>query len=83
MTSVEIEAVTAEVDKAWSPALMNPSMPTDVAAYRASLEVAWQLAILNEQIGNVLNTRIPQIRVMVEPGEWPIQTRVVAQNSRY
>jgi hypothetical protein len=78
MTSDQIAKATEECDRAWPSVegpLMNFNMPTDVAAYRASLEVAYQLAILNEQIGGVLNSRIPQFRVMVEPGEWPIQVQ--------
>jgi hypothetical protein len=54
----------------------HPNMPTEVANLRMTTEVAYQLAILNEQIGGVLNTRNAQIRVMVEPGEWPIQVNV-------
>ena len=46
---------------------------------RATLEVAYQLSLLNENfnemMGNLFNNRNPQIRVMVEPGEWPIQTQ--------
>jgi hypothetical protein len=76
MTSAEIEKVIECADKAWpgpnGAPLMNPNEPTEVSHYRATLEVAWQLAILNEQIGNVLNTRIPQIRVMCEPGDHPL-----------
>ncbi len=55
---------------------LNPDMHQSTANLRATLEVAYQLALLNEQIGGVLNSRIPQIRVMVEPGEWPIQVNV-------
>ena len=79
MTSSEIERVIDEADSAWHSSkgpLMNTSIPTDVAAYRASLEVAWQLAILNEQIGNVLNSRIAQIAVRCEGGEYPLQVQV-------
>jgi hypothetical protein len=53
----------------------TPNQTTEVANLRMSFEVAYQLAILNEQIGGVLNSRVPQIRVMVEPGEWPIQVQ--------
>ena len=52
----------------------HPNMLTEVANLRMTTEVAYQLALLNEQIGGVRNSRIPQIRVMVEPGKWPIQT---------
>ena len=80
MTSTELEVVIKDCDAAWhgpnGEPMMNPKEPTKVATYRATLEVAWQLAILNEQIGGVLNTRNAQIRVMVEPGEWPIQVNV-------
>ena len=76
MTSTQLEKVITDADQAWhgpgNEPLMNPNMPTDVAAYRVSLEVAYQLAILNEQICGVLQNRVPQIRVMVEPGDWPI-----------
>jgi hypothetical protein len=54
----------------------NPNVPTEVANLRMSFEVAYQLAILNEQICGVLNTRIPQVRVMVEQGEWPLEVKV-------
>lgn len=49
----------------------------EVDHYRATLEVAYQLAILNEQIGGVLNSRIPQIRVRIENGDYPISTKEV------
>jgi hypothetical protein len=79
MTSTEIQKVMDEADLAWhgpnGEPLMNPNEPTDVAHYRATLEVAYQLAILNEKICGVLDNRIPQIRVMVEPGEWPLRVR--------
>ena len=79
MTIAEIEENMAEVDAAWhgptGTPMMHSNMPTVVANYRASLEVAYQLAVLNEQICGVLNSRIPQIRVMVESGEYPLQVR--------
>ena len=76
MTSDQIYKATAELG--WSindgqAFAVNP--PTGVANLRATLEVAYQLAILNEQIEQVIGNRNPQIRVMVEPGEWPIQTQ--------
>jgi hypothetical protein len=80
MTSTELEAVIKDYDARWhgpnGEPLMYPNTPTDVAAYRASLEVAWQLAILNEQIGGVLNTREAHIAVKVESGEYPLQVQV-------
>lgn len=79
MTSTELEKVITQHDEAWHSdkgALMNEVEPTDVATYRASLEVAYQLALLNEQIGNVLNNRMAQIRVMVEQGEWPLTVQM-------
>jgi hypothetical protein len=54
----------------------HPNMLTEVAQYRMTVEVACQLALLNEQIGGVLNSRIPQMRVMVESGDWPLQVRI-------
>ena len=54
---------------------LNPDMASSIAHLRATLEVAYQLALLNEQIGGVLNSLIPQIRVMVEPGDYPIQVQ--------
>ena len=60
--------------------LLSPNMPTEVANLRASLEVAYQLALLNEQIGGVLNSRVPQIRVMCESGDWPLQVQVQERN---
>lgn len=55
----------------------NPNETTEVANLRMSYEVAYQLAILNEQIGGVLNSCIPQIRVMIENGDYPISTKEV------
>jgi hypothetical protein len=79
MTSTELEVVIKDCDAAWhgpdGMPMMNPSEPTDVATYRATLEVAYQLALLNENLGTVIGNRNPQIRVMVEPGDWPIQTQ--------
>jgi hypothetical protein len=72
MDSTEIAKVCDECDKAW-PDKTHPNMPTEVCTMIASWQTAYQLAILNEQIGDVLNSRIPRVRVMVEPGEWPIQ----------
>ena len=79
MTSGEIEKAIEETDRCWHSVegpLMNRSMPTEVAAYRASLEVAWQLACLNESIGGVLNSRFAQVRVMVEQGDYPLRVQV-------
>ncbi len=80
MTSTDLEVVIKEHDQGWqgphAQPLLNPNVPTDVANLRASLEVAYQLALLNEQIGGVLNSRIAQLRVMVESGEWPLQVNV-------
>jgi hypothetical protein len=77
MTSDGIYAVFKDWDtptpECESRVLMGQNTPTEVATMRATLEVAYQLALLNEQIGNVLNSQFPQIRVMVEPGQWPIQ----------
>ena len=79
MTSTDIEKVIRECDAAWhgpnGEPLMNPAEPTEVANYRANLEVAYQLALLNETLGSIINSRIPQIRVMVESGEWPLQVQ--------
>lgn len=79
MTSTELEAVIRDVDKAtqgpYALPMMNPNTQTDTASFRASLEVAYQLALLNEQICGVLNSRIPQVRVMCEPGDWPLQVQ--------
>lgn len=79
MTSDEIEMVIKDADQAWhgpnGEPMMNPAMPTEVATFRASLEIAYQLALLNENLSCVIGNRIPQIRVMVEPGDWSIQTQ--------
>lgn len=83
MTSAEIEAVYKDWDTPTegcaSRVLMSPNTTTEVATLRATLEVAYQLALINENfnemMGNLFNNRNPQIRVMVEPGEWPIQTQ--------
>ena len=73
MTSEQLAKICTENERAWSHD--NPNCPTDVAAYMMTAEVAYQLALLNEQICGVLNTRNAQIRVMVEPGDWPIQVQ--------
>jgi hypothetical protein len=83
MTSTEIEAVYKDWDTPTegcaSRVLMGMNTPTEVATLRATLEVAYQLALLNENfnemMGNLFNNRNTQIRVMVEPGDWPIQTQ--------
>jgi len=80
MTSDDIFAVYAGWDtptpECASRVLMSPNTSTEVATMRATLEVAYQLALLNEQIGGVLNSRIAQVRVMVEQGEWPLQVKI-------
>jgi hypothetical protein len=52
MTLKELEAAVEEANAAWhgpdGNPLLNPGMPTEVAIYRATLEVAYQLAILNQ-----------------------------------
>lgn len=53
----------------------HPNMTTEVAQLRMTIEVAYQLALLNEQIGGVLNSRIPQMCVRVESGDWPLQVQ--------
>ena len=57
----------------------GPNASPEFANLRATLEVAYQLALLNENfgemMGNLFNNSNPQIRVMVEPGDWPIQTQ--------
>lgn len=77
MTSAQLEIVIADADAAWHGAdgtpMMNPNCPTEVAHYRATLEVAWQLAVLNENLGQIINTRDARLRVMVEPGDWPLR----------
>lgn len=83
MTSDEIFAVYKDWDtptpECPSRVLMGQNTTTEVATMRATLEVAYQLSLLNENfnemMGNLFNNRNPQIRVMVEPGEWPIQTQ--------
>lgn len=79
MTSTEIEAVYKDWDTPTegcaSRVLMGMNTPTEVATLRATLEVAYQLALLNESLGYVLNSREPQVHVFVEPGNWPIQTQ--------
>jgi hypothetical protein len=76
MTSDEIFAVYKDWDtptsECASRVLMSPNTAIETSIFRATMEVAYQLAILNEQIGGVLNSRIPQIRVMCESGEWPL-----------
>jgi len=78
MTIDELEVVIKEADNAYSgpngEPLCNPNTPVEVANFRASLEVAYQLAILNERL-DMWGTRNSTLRVMVEPGEWPIQTQ--------
>jgi hypothetical protein len=78
MTSDQIAKVAETVD--WcgedGTPMMNPGMSVETANLRATLEVAYQLALLNEQIGGVLNSRIAQMRVMVEAGDYPLQVKV-------
>ena len=78
MTSDQISKIAETMD--WcgedGTPMMNPGMSNEVANLRATLEVAYQLALLNEQIGGVLNSRVPQVRVMCESGEWPLQVQV-------
>jgi hypothetical protein len=78
MTSDQIAKVAETMD--WcgedGTPMMNPGMSNDVATLRATLEVAYQLARLNEGMDSILNNRNPQIRVMVEPGDWPLQVQV-------
>ena len=79
MTSAEIEAAMSEFDRRWAwkdAPLFHCAVNCQRSAYRASLEVAYQLALLNEQIGGVLNSRMPQIAVRVESGEWPLQVKI-------
>ena len=78
MTSDQIESTFRDWDRTEdgnSRVLNSPSSSIEISQLRATLEVAYQLALLNEQIGGVLNSRIPQVRVMVEPGEWPVQVQ--------
>jgi len=87
MTSDDIFAVYAGWDtptpECPSRVLMSPNTSTEVATLRATLEVAYQLALLNEQIGGVLNSRIAQIAVRVESGEYPLQVQVQEPQRRY
>ena len=62
---------------------LSESMSAERATLRATLEVAYQMALLNEQIGCVLNTRIAQIAVRVESGEYPLQVQVQEPQRRY
>lgn len=78
MHSTELQKVIADADQAWhgpdGTPMMNPNEPTKVATYRATLEVAFQLALLNERIDAWEGWQSP-LRVMVEPGEWPISVK--------
>ena len=77
MTSTEIEKLIEAVDGKLfgEPLSKTPVIPystTEKEKYRATLEVAYQLSLLNENfsemMGNLFNNRNPQIRVMVEAG---------------
>jgi hypothetical protein len=73
------QIVKAANDLGWDLNLDMPFAPnqtTEVAQLRWTIEVAYQLACLNEQIGGVLNNRVAQMRVMVESGDWPLQVQV-------
>lgn len=77
MTSESIYKVCDEIDKQWFSSkgtLLNTTMPVKVKAYRATLEVAFQLALLNEGMDRITDLRNPHLRVMVEPGNYPIVT---------
>jgi hypothetical protein len=80
MTSDEIFAVYKDWDtptpECASRVLMGANSSPEASNFRINLEIAYQLALLNEQIGGVLNSRVPQIRVMCESGEWPLQVQV-------
>ena len=83
MTSDQIESTFKDWDRTEdgnSRVLNSPSSSIETSQLRATLEVAYQLALLNEQIGGVLNSRIPQIRVMCEGGEYPLQVQIQERN---
>lgn len=73
MTSEQLEKICAENERAWSHD--NPNCPTEVATYMMMCEVAYQLALLNEGFAMLTENRNASLRVMVEPGEWPIQVQ--------
>lgn len=76
MTSEQLGKICAENERAWSHD--NPNCPTEVATYMMTCEVAYQLAMLNEGLAMMTgNGRIANLRVMVEPGEYPLQVREV------
>lgn len=75
MTSDQIAKVCEMFDAAW-PDKTSPAMMAETSIAIATWQTAYQLAILNEQIGDVLNSRVAQMRVMVESGDWPLQVQV-------
>jgi len=87
MTSDQIFAVFKDWDtptpECASRVLTSPSSSPEASNFRLNLEIAYQLALLNEQIGCVLNTRIAQIAVRVESGEYPLQVQVQEPQRRY
>jgi len=82
MTSDEIGKVCEMFDAAW-PDKTSGAMSVETSIAAATWQTAYHLAILNEQIDGVLNSRIAQLRVMVEPGEYPINTQVQEQHKRW
>lgn len=60
MTLDQLEAAVKESNQAWhgpdGNPLMNPAQPLDVATYRAVLECAYQMAILNRAIHELLRS---------------------------
>lgn len=74
MTSTEIGKVCEMFDAAW-PDPTSGAMPCETSIAMATWQAAYQLALLNEGMEMIVSNRIPQIRVMVEPGEWPIVTQ--------
>jgi len=55
---------------------MSPNTTTDVAILRATLEVAYQLAMLNEGFESLTSRRgLAHLRVQVEPGDYPLKVK--------
>lgn len=75
MTSDQIAGVIEQADKVWRDEgpLLAINKTTDVAMYRAMMEVAYQVALLNEGFESLTSQRgNQQLRVQVEPGDYPI-----------
>ena len=67
--------MTANEIREWHKAFERQDVTAEVARARARIEIAAQLAELNENIANLRNHQIP-FPVQIEPGQYPIVTEI-------